>query len=387
MWLHAGGTMGDGTLEVDGRELVVARDDIGEGHVRPASVAAGDGQLLVEVEQVALTSNNVTYAVLGDRLSYWDAYPATDGSGDDDELGIVPAWGFGRVVGRAADVAGVELGERLYGLWPLATHAVLRPGRVDPHGLVDASPHRAALAGTYQRYERAAADELHDPATGELEPLYRPLFTTAFLLDDLLADDDEVGSLSTVVVTSASSKTATALAHLLARRSGLRAVGVTSASSVDHVDELGLWDEVVSYDEMLADRWRTDGRTALVDVAGRPAVVAAVHDAAADDLTLSLAVGATHHDASAPTSPPNSGPRPSMFFAPTRAAERVEQWGPGGFTRRLAAAWRPFVARVRDEVDVRLVAGLDAALDQWTSLVAGDVDPGEGLLVVPGGGR
>ena len=44
--------------------------------------------------------------------------------------------------------------------------------------------------------------------------LLRPLFMTAFLLDDLIADNDCFGA-RTVVLSSASSKTALSLAFLL----------------------------------------------------------------------------------------------------------------------------------------------------------------------------
>ncbi len=61
--------------DVRGRELVVRRDRIGEGHVRDATWALGTGELLVRVGTVGLTANNVTYAVLGEELRYWRAYP------------------------------------------------------------------------------------------------------------------------------------------------------------------------------------------------------------------------------------------------------------------------------------------------------------------------
>lgn len=362
------------TDSTTGRELVVSHDDIGEAHVREQEWSLHDGAVLVAVDRIALTANNVTYAVFGDELHYWDAYPT-----GDQGLGIVPTWGFGEVVGSRTE--DVQVGERLYGFWPTATHALLTPSRVGGRGFVDASEHRAELAGTYQRYERSAADPLHAEETAHLEPLYRPLFTTSFLLDDLIGDRATVGSdVTTVVVTSASSKTSTALAHLLAQRDGAEAVGITSASSVEHVTGTGLWDRVLTYDDV-ADLG-ADGPSALVDVAGRTETRVAVHEVLADQLVVSLAVGVTHHDAEQMPQP-TTGPRPTFFFAPQRAAQRLEEWGPAEFGQRLAEAWQPFVSWVDESIEVRVVDGLDRAVGEWASLVAGDVDPGEGLLVSP----
>ena len=50
-----------------------------------------------------MTANNVTYALLGDAMHYWDFFPTRPG------WGLVPLWGFGDVVASAAD--GVEVGQ------------------------------------------------------------------------------------------------------------------------------------------------------------------------------------------------------------------------------------------------------------------------------------
>ena len=47
-----------------------------------------DGQALVTVERFALITNNLTYAVLGDELGYWQLFPAA------------PGWGRSRVGAR-----------------------------------------------------------------------------------------------------------------------------------------------------------------------------------------------------------------------------------------------------------------------------------------------
>ena len=57
-----------------------------------------------------MTANNVTYALMGDAMHYWDFFPAEPG------LGLVPLWGFADVVASSTD--GVEVGTRVYGYLP-----------------------------------------------------------------------------------------------------------------------------------------------------------------------------------------------------------------------------------------------------------------------------
>lgn len=106
--------------------------------------ALAPGQVRVRIDRFALTSNNITYAAMGDMLKYWRFFP----SGEED-WGIVPVWGFASVVESThADVAE---GERLYGYWPMSSHAVLTPNRVTPAGFADGAPHRAELHPIYNQ--------------------------------------------------------------------------------------------------------------------------------------------------------------------------------------------------------------------------------------------
>ena len=85
----------------------------------------------------AFTANNITYAETGHSIGYWRFFPAPEG------WGIVPVWGFADVLASRHEA--FAPGERIYGFWPMATHATLAPQRVGPASFVDATPHRAAL--------------------------------------------------------------------------------------------------------------------------------------------------------------------------------------------------------------------------------------------------
>lgn len=97
-----------------------------------------DGQIRVKVDSFALTSNNITYAIFGEAMQYWQFFPTGEAG-----WGIVPVWGFGTVVDSRH--LGVLLGEQLYGYWPMANQVVLQPDRLTTSGLTDAAPHRSAL--------------------------------------------------------------------------------------------------------------------------------------------------------------------------------------------------------------------------------------------------
>src|SRR5688572_15112863 len=165
-----------------------------------------DGQARLRVDRFALTANNVTYAVFGDAMSYWQFFPAEDG------WGRVPVWGFADVETSHADA--LDVGARVYGYFPMATHLVVTPERVTDSGFVDAAPHRASLPPVYNQYQLVTAGSEHDPEREREYAILRPLFMTSFLIDDWLADDAMFGAES-VVIASASSKTALGLAQLL----------------------------------------------------------------------------------------------------------------------------------------------------------------------------
>jgi hypothetical protein len=178
--------------------------------------------------------------------------------------------------------------------------------------------------------------------------IFRPLFMTAFLLDDFLADNGFFGARA-VVLSSASSKTAFGLAFLLRRRSQCEVVGLTSASNVSFVEGLGCYDRIVTYDRIAT--LSPDVPSAFVDMAGNGAVAGAVHRHFGDNLKHSAIVGATHWERGARDGD-LPGAQPAFFFAPTQIEKRTREWGPEGLQRRYAAAWREFLAFTKDRIRI-----------------------------------
>ncbi len=108
----------------------------------------------------------------------------------------------------------------------MATHLVIEAADVSKRGLRDAAAHRQGVAPVYNAYARVSGDPAFAGKQGDYQALLRPLFMLSFLVDDFLAENEFYGAKS-VMLSSASSKTAYGLAHLLhARGNGIKVIGL-----------------------------------------------------------------------------------------------------------------------------------------------------------------
>jgi len=345
-------------------DFLVARDDLHRCRFEDgAPLQPGPGQALLRVDAFGLTSNNITYAMFGVAMSYWDFFPAPEG------WGRVPVWGFAEVT--ASEVPELESGTRVFGYLPPSSELLVAPAHVSASGFTDASAHRAALPGAYNRYAHTDADPLYEAEHEDEQMLLRPLFLTSYLIDDFLEDSDFFGA-EMIVLSSASSKTSSALAFQLSLREGIAVVGLTSARSAEFARDLGVYDHVVSYDELDS---LPDGRAVYVDMAGDAELRAAVHGHFGDELAHSAVVGATHHDRMGQVPDGLPGPRPTFFFAPDRVTKRAKDWGADGLQRRMADAWRPYVAWACSWLEVFHGHGPEALQSAYLDLLDGRIDP------------
>ncbi|HEX4466416.1 MAG TPA: DUF2855 family protein [Solirubrobacteraceae bacterium] len=345
-------------------DFLVARDDLHRTRIAElAEQAPAAGQALLAVSSFGLTANNITYAMFGEAMSYWGFFPAEDG------WGRVPVWGFADV--RESAVDGLETGTRIYGYLPPSSTLLVTPTRVDEHGFFDATPHRAGLPAAYNVYARTDGDPIYDAAREDEQMLLRPLFFTSYLIDDFLGEAGLFGA-STVLLSSASSKTSSGLAYLLSQREGIEVVGLTSTRSADYVRGLGVYAHVLTYEDLSA---LPVGRAVYVDMAGDAEVRLAVHEQYGDELAHSAVVGATHHDRMGAVPDQLPGPRPTFFFAPDRVKKRTADWGAAGFQQKLAEAWHPYVEWVGGWLTVTRMSGLEALEHTYLDLLDGRIDP------------
>jgi NADPH:quinone reductase-like Zn-dependent oxidoreductase len=345
-------------------DFLVKREDLRECRVAEAPPPEIEsGQALLRVDSFGLTANNVTYAVFGERMSYWDFFPASDG------WGRVPMWGFAEV--ERSEAEGVEVGTRLFGYLPPSSHLAVTPGGAGEAGFVDASPHRAKLPSAYHRFLATGSDPFYRADTEAIQMLLRPLFFTSFLVDDQLADEG-LAERGPVVLSSASSKTALAAAFMLARREGVELIGLTSPRSAEFLAGLGIYDSVVTYDAIgsLAQEPAT-----FVDFAGDGEVRLAVHSHYGDRLVHSMAVGMTHWEEMGAGAGDLPGPRPKFFFAPDRVSKRARDWGRSGLRHRVAEAWHPFCGWIGEWLQPIPGEGFEAVRDAYLDVLEGRVEP------------
>ncbi len=355
-------------------DFIVARNDLQQCKFietqLPDAATLPDDALLIKIDRFALTANNITYAVLGDQLKYWQLFPAPE------NFGNIPVWGFGEAI--ASKHPAISEGERLFGYFPMATHLVIEAADVSKRGLGDAAAHRQGVAPVYNAYARVSGDPAFAGRQGDYQALLRPLFMLSFLVDDYLAENEFYGARS-VMLPSASSKTAFGLAHLLhTLRRDIRVIGLTSAANADFVSSLGCYDEVVTYDRVTS--LPSDSPVAFVDMAGNSELRAKLHQHFGDQMKYSGRIGLTHRSSS-PDEPKLPGAKPIWFFAPDQIRKRAKEWGPGGIDTRFSAAWSDFVPMLDRWLKVIEGRGSAAVQQVYLDTLSGRVPPDQGHIL------
>ncbi|ASK89544.1 DUF2855 family protein [Sphingorhabdus sp. SMR4y] len=348
--------------------LWVKKDALAQSEWRESETPSlADGQILLEIDKYALTANNITYATVGDGFGYWNFFPT-----GDEQWGIVPVWGFAKVV--ASENGDIAVGERVYGYLPMASHLLVTPTNVTDGGFVDGAAHRQGLAIIYNQYHRLGEGE------GEREAeraIFEPLFTTSFLIEHFMRSNDWFGA-QALLLTSASSKTALGLAMVAKSLSPeIRRIGLTSAGNKAFVESSGLYDAVLTYDNLSAADAATP--TVSVDFAGSGPLLGAIHSQWGDALKFSSLVGVTHisERGGADDLP---GPKPELFFAPTAAETLIKQVGPVSFRGQVEEQFAAFVAGASDYLTIEDMRGREALQSAYLDMLANKVAPSRGLI-------
>lgn len=361
-------------------DLIIAKTDLADlTWVERETLALNEGEVRLQIEAFALTANNVTYAAFADFAGYWNFFPTTD-----DTKGRVPFWGFAKIAESRCE--GLTPGQRFYGYYPASTDLVVRPGKITPSGFTDMSPHRAALPGFYNVYNLNDADSAYKAEFEEAQMLVRPLYATGWLIDDCLMEREAAPS--HVVVSSASAKTSLAYASAAQKRDGLTVTGLTSAGNRAFTESSGLYDHVVTYDDMSAC---VDAGPAIhVDIRGNPAMRGPLAEALGGKLIAHLQVGATDwaapRGANLPTqsSPdvPNSGQIANeVFFAPGHAEIVAKRMGPRQMAEALNRDMCAFYPVTTQLLDIETVAARADLIKTWQETLAGKISPTKGLIV------
>lgn len=336
----------------------------------PLSQELKQDEVLLKVDRFALTANNISYCMAGDLLDYWGFFPTEEG------WGRIPVMGYGEVVASAHD--DIPVGERVWGFFPMSTHLKIQAGKVSPFSFKDISPHRAKHAPVYKNFDRVNNNPSYRKDYENWDLLLKGLFTTSWLVEDFMQDNGYFAA-DQFLITSASSKTSIALAYAVKQRGEKSCIGVTSEKNRPFVDALGLYDQVVTYEEL--DQLDPSVGSIIVDMSGYTRILEKLHRHFGEQIKYSCLVGMTHHKDSDVLPENLPGAKPNFFFAPAQIEKRNSEWGDGEVLKRMAKDMAGFYGFMSNHMEVIHHGGAQALEKLYQSVYEGIADPREGHVV------
>ena len=338
-----------------------------------------DGEIIVEIESFAFTSNNVTYGVAGEMMGYWKFFPSTK---DPENIwGCIPMWGFAKI--KHSNNKELKNGERLFGYFPASNILVMKPIKVSQKTFTDGQDHRKDLPPVYNNYIRLNNEDSYNKDNDNIRALLFPLHITSFCLCDYLQYEDYLGA-EQIIIVSASSKTAIGLAQGLHREKGRpEIVGLTSKRNLEFVKDLNSYDHVVTYDEL--DNINIDSPAVMVDMAGNREILGKLHSSLGNKMIKCITVGMTHWD-NETTADDTMGQlmnreRTEFFFAPDHIQKRISDWGTEGYNKKTSSFMDTRAEQSKSWMNIKEVSGLDNFLSTYDNVIQGDINPNEGIIV------
>lgn len=353
-------------------QLRLRRDDPATTQIHHVDIPEpGEGEALLRSSLASVTANTIAYAELGEDLHYWDFFPV------DDSWGTVPMWGFADVIASRSD--DIEVGTRVFGFIPSASHFVIQPEVVGEGRFRDVKGARSVLPPSYSNYLTTTNDRSYFPPDREdLQVVFRPLYITSWALADSILEQ-KFHDARVVVFSSASSKTAygTALA-LSSSHDRPTLVGLTSEGNLEYVRKLGCYDQVHSYDKL--DKLATDVPTLYVDFAGSIDLRTRMSDRLGGLLVRHVVVGLTHHQG-VMTEDSAIDPAPAFWFAPDYLKRRGKELGPGGLHARFSADYREALPTLAGWAQFEYASGPEGLQQTWHKVFSGTASPGSASVV------
>lgn len=336
-----------------------------------------DGQVLVKIDKFALTANNITYAVVGDQLGYWQFFPPHISKEDGDiNWGILPVWGFADVVQSRHNE--VPVGERLFGYFPPASHLKMTPCKVDASLWIDGSEHRSGLPVTYNIYRKVEHEPGYNKAFEDYRMLLYPLHATSFALYDYIKSNDWFGA-TQIIMLSASSKTSIGLAYGINNDDDApHLIGLTSPQNVQMLDSLSIYETTLSYSQL--HDIDANQPSVIVDMSGNGELLSALHKHLGSNMKFCSNVGATHWQDMA-KGPDFIAQRSELFFAPSQIQKRIKEWGMPVFEEKTRDYLNMSIGQSSKWLKLTEINGLQGMTDIFEDMCDGKVSPELGLTI------
>ncbi|MDF2826560.1 MAG: hypothetical protein K0R68_3968, partial [Mycobacterium sp.] len=198
-----------------------------------------------------------------------------------------------------------------------------------------------------------------------------------FPFASLLAHDLHRNGAHTVVVSSASSRSAASLSRLLVDR-GIDVIGLTSTRNRRAVETMNTYHQVLTYDAV--DQLPDHTDVVYVDVAGSTEVTAAVHRRLGSRLASSIVVGGTHL-----RSWPSEfgGSELTVFNTGDREQQLAAEIGQSTIEEMYQQARETLVGWASPWLKVVRTSGLTAAEETWRDIAAGKSEPLSATVIRP----
>ena len=327
-------------------------------------------EIRLKIEHFGFTSNNITYAVIGDRFGYWNFFPAPK---DADKFGIIPVWGYGKVI--ESDHTAINLGQKYFGYFPLATELIVKPGQITDRSFIDESPHRSMLPTPYNTYH-SASDSIHVHREYDRMTL-SPLYLTSFIIWHAVKKSDWYGA-EQILLLSASSKTSIGTAYAFRMdESAPLVVGMTSSTNIGQLKELDIYNQLVTYQDWTGIDLKK--KTLVIDMSGNLQIRSRLFNELGVNFQYCLKVGLSHWDATAGDDIPKE--KGTVFFAPSFIGEWIEQKGMADFYSKSNAFFKGCSQFTSSWFEYKLINGLDELVTLFPLLIKGAI-PANNLNII-----
>ncbi|KAG8936610.1 hypothetical protein FRC02_000603 [Tulasnella sp. 418] len=344
--------------------------------------------VLIQVDKFGWSANNVTYGMLGEdtHFRYFEFHRAPETSTTSAKThGVIPVWGFGTVVDST--VGQIKVGERIFGYLPFARYMLIEVDTKDinTHNFYAKRPHLPIDRRPYNQITRCNTDPLYSKETEEAAMLYRPLFWTSFWCEDWLHSISYRGA-NKIIISSASSKTGFCLALVIRRRmeetgEKREIIGLTSASNVEFVKSLGLYDRVVLYDNV-AEIGPQDGTYCYVDVAGNQNLNGRLMKHLKSSMALGVSLGMSHMSETKGSikSTADGHSKLEMFFMPEWMHVVRKRTPVTEIAKMQKKGWSWIMRDGSRWVKMKRSSGRDAVLPKYKDTLKGSIPADTGLV-------
>lgn len=335
-------------------------------------------------------------------------------------------WGFATVA--LSSHPEIKVGERVFGYLGMSRYLLLPvEERVNKYNFYVPRPHLPEgehqfqwpdlLADSvsdrrpYNQMTRCGSDPLYSSTKEDEIMVYRPLFWTSFWCEDWLHSTGVPKSATNILISSASAKTAYCLAFVFGLRrtngkvalpSGTswsrsgdesvgkpRIVGLTSKKNLKFTKSLGLYDEVLTYDDVDQLAANANAKWVYVDVAGNGPLNRKISSVLHSRIIKGVSLGMT--DPSGKISSPNDKDTPlEMFFMVEWLSVRRTQLSTREIANMQWGAWDALMRSCHAWLRIERVwwTGAKSWMDEtkgvveiYDECVRGEIGPDRGLVM------